>query len=187
MVVAPVAAGREPALRALLATMTSAPGVADPHNVVLPFGAFDGLHFARFVLLTDETGVDLEVCGLEPSRLPASLAFIGDCDGSTDAFLVELSRRAGIGLKALFANCEGFDPAHDLCAWLLKHDQPAAAVYVNWVGRTVRQVREERALQQALTDGLSRAPAAARRSSQALRTELVEFARGEIAAGRLVL
>ena len=39
MVVAPVAAGREPALHALLASMNSAPGLADPRNAIVPFGA----------------------------------------------------------------------------------------------------------------------------------------------------
>ena len=38
MVVAPLAAGCEGGLRALLATMNSAPGIADPNNAVLPFG-----------------------------------------------------------------------------------------------------------------------------------------------------
>ena len=51
MVVAPVAAGKEPALRALLAAMNSAPGIADPRNALVPFGAFEQLHFARLVVL----------------------------------------------------------------------------------------------------------------------------------------
>jgi hypothetical protein len=30
------------------------------------------------------------------------------------------------------------------------HEQPPAATYVNWVGRTVRQIREESTLRNAL-------------------------------------
>ena len=44
-------------LRALLATMTlpGFPGAADPANALVPFGAFDTIHFARFVVLEDNT------------------------------------------------------------------------------------------------------------------------------------
>ena len=48
MVVAPIAPGKEAGLRAVLDSMNAQPGIADPHNPVLPFGALDGLHFARF-------------------------------------------------------------------------------------------------------------------------------------------
>ena len=40
MLVAPLAAGREPALRQLLASMLLRVGVCDPANAVLPFGEF---------------------------------------------------------------------------------------------------------------------------------------------------
>jgi hypothetical protein len=55
MVMAPIAAGREAGLRELLSTMNASPGTADPRNAVLPFGAFERLHFARMAVLTDAT------------------------------------------------------------------------------------------------------------------------------------
>ena len=58
VVVAAIAPGREAGLRKLLAGMTLAPGVADPANAVLPFGAFERLHFARFAVLGDATMAD---------------------------------------------------------------------------------------------------------------------------------
>ena len=55
MVTAAITPGREPALRELLATMTTVPGAADPHNAVLPFAEFERLHYARLVVLDDAT------------------------------------------------------------------------------------------------------------------------------------
>src|SRR5256885_2591881 len=79
MVVASLAAGRELALRELLDTMNSVPGVADPDNPVMRFSEFDRVHFARLVLLDDTTLADLEVYGLPRRRVPTYLAFVGDC------------------------------------------------------------------------------------------------------------
>ena len=72
MVVAPVAAGKEPALRALLHSMNAEPGMADPSNAVVPFAQFERLHFARLVLLDDALQADLRVHGVEP-HAPADL------------------------------------------------------------------------------------------------------------------
>ena len=67
MVVAPVAAGKEAALRALLGSMNSAPGIADPRNAVVPFGAFEQLHFARLVVLDDARATAHERAQTTPS------------------------------------------------------------------------------------------------------------------------
>jgi hypothetical protein len=127
--------------------MNAAPGIADPRNPVLPFGAFERLHFARLVVLDDALQVDLQVHGLQPQRLPTYLAFIGDCDGPAHDALAELAQRAGAGLARIFGHCEGFAAGADLLAWMRAHDRRAAASFVNWVGRSVRQIREESALQ----------------------------------------
>ncbi|MGA7195546.1 MAG: hypothetical protein WBY97_00510, partial [Roseiarcus sp.] len=60
IVVAEVVEERVAPLRALLASMTLSgfPGAADPANALLPFGAFDTIHYARFVLLADNTLAD---------------------------------------------------------------------------------------------------------------------------------
>ena len=71
-VLAPLAPGREPALRTLLGGMTTAPGVADPHNSLVPFGELAQLHFARFVILSDPTVGDIAVYGVAPISTPPS-------------------------------------------------------------------------------------------------------------------
>ena len=187
MVVAPIAAGREAGLRDLLSTMNSAPGVVDPLNAVVPFGRFDRLHFARFVILDDATMADLQAFGLPRPSVPIYLAFIGDCDGPLRDFMADLSNRAGDGLRKLFAHCEGFDAGTDVLSWMLAHNRPPSANYVNWVGRTVLQVREERALQRALSSKVPRDAAASDVDPQQLRRELIAFVDAEVRAGRLRL
>ena len=61
MVIAAVADGREASLRKLLDSMNLQPGMADPDNLLLPFGRFERVHFARLALLTDSTLGDLSL------------------------------------------------------------------------------------------------------------------------------
>ena len=150
MVVAPVRAGRVEELRALLATMNDRPGMADPANGLVPFGRLERLHVARFVILDDPTLNDLPPAGQEPVRLPIYLAFLGDCDGDGDAMLAALADKAAPGLHRIFSHCEGFDDKAPLLDWMRTRNVTPAVEYVNWVGRTVRQVREEAALHDAL-------------------------------------
>jgi len=187
MVVAPVAAGREADLRALLASMNSVPGLADPRNAVVPFAEFEKLHFARLALLDDALNVDLQVYGVEPPRLPTVLVFIGDCDGAADAALADLAARAGSGLARIFGHCEGFVAGTDLLAWMRAHDRRAAASFVHWVGRSVRQIREESALQRVLSARVPRRALATPADAQRVRAELVELVASEVRAGRLAL
>ncbi|HEY2560956.1 MAG TPA: hypothetical protein VGI48_14720 [Caldimonas sp.] len=186
MVVAPVAAGRQAALRLLLASMNAGPGLADPDNAVVPFRAFERLHFARLVVLDDALQVDLEAHGIRPPRLPTYLAFIGDCDGPADEVLADLAQRAP-GLAIIFAHCEGFDANGDLLAWLRAHRRPSAASFVNWVGRTVRQIRQESALQRALAARVPRRPIDAPAAAERLRKDLAAYVAAEVQAGRLAL
>jgi hypothetical protein len=187
LVVAPVAAGKEPALRALLHSMNAEPGIADPKNSVVPFAQFERLHFARFALLDDALQADLRVHGVEPQHLPTCLVLIGDCDGPADEVLADLAQRAGPGLGRIFGHCEGFADGADLLAWLRAHAQPSAASFVNWVGRTVRQIREESALQRALAARVPRRELAAPGEAERVRRELVGWVAGELGAGRLAL
>jgi hypothetical protein len=152
MVAAPVAPDREDALRSLLATMTLRPGVVDPNNALLPFGGFDRLHVARFVVLHDETLDDLALYGQAFPDAPVWLVFLGDCDGPGETMLAEFAARAGAGLAQIFAHCQGFDRNGDLVAWMRERSATPAAQYINWVGRTVRQIREEAALHAALRE-----------------------------------
>jgi len=188
MLVAPLEASRVEPLRTLLASMNLRPGEADPENPLVPFARFDRLHFARFLVLDDPTVDDITVYGLPRPGFGASLAFLADCDGPTDAFLADLVGRAGDGLRRIFAHCRGFTAGGDLLGWMKAHAVRPAASYVNWIGRTVRQIREEAALREALLAYLDREAAAlAGTEASRIRGRLREFVAAERQAGRLTL
>src|SRR5574340_418599 len=86
IVVAEVPKDRVAPLRALLATMTlkGYPGAADPMNALLPFGAFDTIHFGRLVVLEDNTLGDRAVYPQLPKDEPTYLCFMADCDRSEE-------------------------------------------------------------------------------------------------------
>src|SRR5690349_20745597 len=156
MIAAPVLPEREDSLRTLLATMNFRPGVANPDNSLFPFGQFGRLHFARFVILEDDTLDDLARYGESFPDAPVWLAFLGDCDGPAGRALEAFAARAEAGLRQIFQHCGGFSPEGDLLRWMQTHAVQPAAQYVNWVGRTVRQAREEAALHAELRDCLER-------------------------------
>src|SRR5689334_18866137 len=145
MVVASIAAGKEHGLRALLNSMNSQPGIADPNNAVIPFGRFGRLHFARFVILDDATAGDIAAHGVPVPAYPLQLVFMADCDGPAAELLRELASSAESGLRKIFSHCEHFDAQTDLFDWLTAHDIPVAVSYVNWRGRTVREIQQESA------------------------------------------
>ena len=186
-ILAPLAADRLSPLRELLQGMTTVPGFADPSNGIVPFGSFDRLHFARLVVLEDATLADITAYGLPRPDPPTYLAFMGDCDGVAREVLAQMVQRAGAGLRRIFQHCADFDPQADLLQWLLAHELPVAASFVNWVGRTVVQVREESALQRALAARVPRGPLASGAEAQRRRSELIAFVDGEASAGRLSL
>ena len=146
MVVAPILPDRMESLKSVLASMTGLPGMANPQNPIVPFGSFEEIHYARFVILDDQTLDDLAAFGESVPVYPIALAFIVDCDGSADDCLAHLVRDAGDGLRQIFSHCEGFAAEADLQTWMKSRFQASAASYVNWIGRTVRQVHEEAAL-----------------------------------------
>jgi hypothetical protein len=158
MIVAAVAPARVPALRETLRRMTAKPGFADPANALLPFGRFDRLHVARFVVLDDATIGDIAAHGVTPATPPTYLAFLGDCDGSAEELLEAFAARAGAGLREVFAHCDGFDAGGDLLAWMRARSVAPATWYQNWRGRTVVQVREEAALAARLRTALAARP-----------------------------
>ena len=152
MIAAPVRTGQIGNLRALLSTMTNIPGHADPQNRLVPFGRFDRLHFARFTVIEAKTADDITAFGAMPRPWPPTLSFFGDVDGDPESFLAELAMHAGTGLEDIFAFCEGFSKKNrNLLAWMQAHHIRPAVNYVNWIGRTVRQVHEEAALHRSLS------------------------------------
>jgi hypothetical protein len=150
MILAAIDPRREPELRRSLASMNREPGAVNPLNSLVPFGQFERLHFARFVILEDQTIDDITVYGLPRVNYPTYLVFLGDFDGPASAFFDEMVKRAGDGLRRIFSHCEGFTPDVDLLAWIKARNVSPAAIYVNWIGRTVQQVREEDLLRQSL-------------------------------------
>jgi hypothetical protein len=189
MVTAPVNAAREAELRDLLASMNEVPGRVNPTNRLVPFEQFHQLHFARFVILQDQTLDDIHTAyGLPPADYPLTLAFIADFDGPADDFRADLARRAGEGLERIFSCCEGFIPGGDLAGWMKGHENPAATMYQNWRGRTVRQVHEEEALRLAIEAHLQKNSASlAGKSPRQIHAALKDFVNAEILAGRLAL
>jgi len=151
MITATVDSGRQQALETLLSSMNEAPGFVNPRNTLVPFWQFSRLHVARFTLLQALTNDDIKGHGVAPSSWPTTLCFIGDIDGDVATFLAELVIRAEPGLREIFSHCKEFDSGSDkLLDWLQAHSHRSAANYVNWRGRTVRQIHEEQALSEAL-------------------------------------
>jgi hypothetical protein len=193
LVIAPLRTEREAGLRQLLESMNQKPGHADPHNALVPFAEFPQLHFARFVILADQTVGDFKKAyGVAAPDYPLSLAFLADFDGSADAFRADLARRAAAGLTRIFSCCRDFDPGAEIAAyiapWMEAHETPAATLYANWRGRTVQQIREENALRLALEQHLQAKSAAfANLRPAEVHAELRAFTQAEMRAGRLAL
>jgi hypothetical protein len=110
-------------------------------NDVIPLGELSSAHFARLLMLDPAEDLDGE-------PLPAHLIYMSDVDGSLEDHLEELVDIAPAGLDRLLQHCEGY-PAPvsagraDRLAFLNQHTVKAGAMYVNTVGRTLRQVRGE--------------------------------------------
>jgi hypothetical protein len=147
-------------------------GFADPDNHMVPFGKFDTIHFARFVVLADNTLDDRAGYPDLPKNEPTYLCFMVDCDGDAGELLDAIVQHASAGLREIFQHCEDFDPNANLLGWLRAHRVRPRASYVNWVGRTAVQVREEAELHSRLRDALRQTTA---REPQQLRGELLEL------------
>src|SRR6266496_3767747 len=162
VIVASVASGNVAGLRERLAQMNfpGRAGFADPDNHLVPFGEFDTIHFARFVVLADNTLGDREAYRKSgypdlPEDEPTYLCFMVDCDGDADELLQHMVQKAGAGLQEIFQYCGYSERDANLLGWLRAHRVKPRASYVNWVGRTVAQVRGEAKLHNLLRDALA--------------------------------
>ncbi len=188
MVVAPVAAGQTDDLRRLLSSMNRGPGIVDPQNPLIPFAQLTRLHFARIVVLQDLSLNDITAYGLPVISYPTYLSILGDFDGAYDAFIADLVQCAGDGLKRIFSHCEGFTPNTNLVGWVKAHNVAPATIYVNWIGRTTQQIREEEALRQAMEKFIQENAASLSHMSQRqVYDTLRKFVAGEQQAGRIAL
>lgn len=134
-------------LRNLLETMGN--GVAN--GSLLDLGSLEGVHFARFVVLDETT--DLDGQPLRPV-----LIYMGDLDVPADRHLGELADTGG-ALDQIFGCCDHYPDNGDRSrnsrlAFLQQHRIKERAFYVNTVGRTRRQIREEAYLRENLEDFL---------------------------------
>ncbi|HEX2911623.1 MAG TPA: hypothetical protein VH186_12505 [Chloroflexia bacterium] len=144
----PVKAEQLEALRQLLEQM----GQDAANNAVLPLGNLPGTHFARLLILdrsTDQAG----------KVIPASLIFISECDAPLDRYMERLVDAHSEGLDRIFSFCEGYPAGPQLnrasrLAFLQARSIKTAAFYVNTVGRTVEQVRQEARLREAIENYL---------------------------------
>lgn len=185
---APLRAGSEPGLRALLHSMNVSPGVVDPQNSLLPFARLPQLHFSRLLVVNEPTKADRAVFGMPVEGLPDYLVLMGEVDGAEPAFRADLIAQAGDGLGRLFAHCETFGAGTDLHAFLQRSRVKSAAEYVNWVGRTVVQVRQEEALRRGLESFLNEHAAELRSlKAGAIRSRLQRFVRDQRQSGQLTL
>ena len=188
MILATITPSRETDLRRLLAGMNYEPGLLNPLNTLVPFGQFSRLHFARIVILDDQTLNDITVYGLPRVDYPTYLAFLGDCDGPAEELLAELVMQASDGLRSIFEHCDEYRADADLLAWIKAHSVSPAANYVNWTGRTVRQVGEEETLHQCLEKFIQDNSASMRAMQpEQIRNELRRFVASEREDGRLTL
>lgn len=188
MVVAPLERSRVEEMRRLLATMNVEPGAANPDNELVPFSRFDNIHFARFVVLDDQTTGDIEaVYGMRRPAPPVYLAFLGEIDGSYTDFMRKLVEQAGPGLRRIFSLCGGFSNGTDLHSWMLANEHGPAAFYCNWVGRTVLQARQEQQLRRTLRKYLDERPGLLDSSAQNVHQALRTFVKAEEGAGRITL
>lgn len=189
MIVAAVRDGQLKDLQALLASMNNLPGHAEPNNNLIPFEKFDRVHFARFVIIEARTAHEIREFGVTPRPWRPTLAFLGDIDGDMQNFLLELIEQAASGLKKIFSHCEGFsEEDQDLLGWMKANNINASANYVNWIGRTVRQIHEEAALHRSLSTYLQKiADDVGRENVRALRQKLLSYVEMEKYKGRLTL
>jgi hypothetical protein len=141
-VVCDVLPARADALARTLAEM----GTDVPANSIVPFARLPEVHFGRLFMT---------------QSAPVHLVYMSDVDGTAEDHLAALVDVAGAALDSVFGHCAGYpqpdtaDREHRLAFLLGRQVQPAAA-YVNTIGRTVRQVIEERRLHGAIEEFLDR-------------------------------
>jgi hypothetical protein len=142
-IAAPVRAGAEGDLNRLLASMGN--GVAS--GSVIDLARLPDVHFARLAVVPSDTDVS-------GRPLPAWLLYLADADRSRARQLRDLVASGGAGIDRVFGHCEGYPrggaDAEGRLDYLKRHVIDEAATYTNTRGRTVRQIRLEAELRQAV-------------------------------------
>jgi hypothetical protein len=118
-------------------------------NEVIPFERLNNLHFARLLILPESRDLKGEIIG-------PKLVLSTNVDAPLKAHLNELVDVVGNGLDEIFGHPTGSVTRESRLAYLRSHTVEAQAFYVNTVGRTVKQVRREAWLRNAIEDFLDR-------------------------------
>jgi hypothetical protein len=147
--------GQESQLEALLSTMGNPAGASS----FFPFNNFEEVHFARWFVAPGTV--------MRGEVVPASLIYSANVDGPAAAHLAALTEQAAPALDRILSHCAGYPSGaaltpHARLAFLRAHTLPTQAFFVGARGRTVRQIRQEAELHEALTDYLHAHPEAAR-------------------------
>jgi len=140
---------------------------------LLPFEDLP-VHFARFVILD-------EVTDLHGNRIEPSLYFMSDIDSPPRRFVRELVDVAADGLDQIFSHCEGYPDsptAQQRVAYLEDRSIKPTAAYVNTVGRSVKDVRGEAQLRDAIEAFLDRRNWSDRTAVE-VRAAVVDYVAGE--------
>ena len=146
-VAAPVLEGHASELQNLLQALGSRPEA-------LPFERLESLHFARLFMLE-------ETRDLSGAPIPATLILLSDVDSPTALFLGSLVDALGDSLDEILRHCAGYPTGDALTsearlAFLRSRTIPVATAYVNRVGRSARQIRQEAELRDAIEGYLDR-------------------------------
>jgi hypothetical protein len=134
-------------LVALLDELDATLDGSKPGDPIVDFRVLDSVHFARFSVL--------------PPAVDGAqyLVFSTAYDGPRTLHLTELVKRCAPGLSAIYEHCVDYPagarvaPA-TLSAYLERHGVPHGALHVGYVGRTVRDIRDEEALRRFIEDKL---------------------------------
>ncbi|KYC40757.1 hypothetical protein WA1_24280 [Scytonema hofmannii PCC 7110] len=148
-------------------------------NKIIPFLQFDTIHFARFVIL--EESKDLDGNTLQPS-----LIFSSCIDAPLDKHFNQLVDVAGDGLDQIYDRCEGYPAVGDRTHqsrlnFLQAHQVKVQAFYVNTIGRTLQQIKQEAELRDKIEDFLDRQQAKSFSDWDAkeVHRAIQEFVKGE--------
>src|SRR5262249_56451418 len=167
---AQVAADQVVPLRDWLAKLAQ----GDAAKSLFAFGDMRLLHFAKLFVLEETTDP-----GGQP--IPASLVLMTDLDAPLGPHLAELIDVGGAGIDRAFGFCAGYPGPRARrrarIAWLRRHLVGASAVYVNTIGRSVQQIRQEARLHDELENRLDQGDWDGRAADE-VRRELRDYGAG---------
>ena len=176
-VIAPIKTDQINSLREVLQSIQQNIG----HNDLIPFAQLPQVHFARFVILEK---VEDPLGG---SIIPASLVFSNCLDAPLKKYLRSLAEKAGPGLDQIFSHCEGYPPPqhytiNSRITYLQQHQVDTQTFYVNTVGRTVEQIRQEAELHDKIElflDDYQHQQGTSSSSADKIRQAIQDFVRQE--------